>query len=275
MSYLAAAFGSLIKARVVDRLLRRGPASIGELAADVGASRQHIAAVVSELALLGIVCDIPGGDRRERRVGADPQHPFLEPLRILASDGGAWYEEPATWQLLLAKHFGRDWYIGGYAAIRRVMQPVDFESPSVLANVLKGRERKGDVRAVLRRASGVELTLREIPRIPPDVVPIDRSGTDVWFASPNRGFVEALGAGEIDLYGLMLCFVQGLREEVLDPARLLAVAAEEGVQGDIAALMKVARRIAPAKGPALPRHARPLTPAEKKAFDHAVNTVVG
>lgn len=275
MAYLPAVLGTALKGRVLERLLRRGPASIGQLALDVDATRQRVAAVVDELALLGVVRDEPGEDRRERVVHANHEHPFVEPLRVLAVDGAAWYETPETWERLLAERLGHDWYVGGYAAVRRVMQPIDFESPSVLLNVAE-EEPKADLVQALERAAGIRLRTRRIPHVPPEVVPLDRGGRDVWYAAPDRGFVEAWALQEIPLYGLLLCLVQGLHDRVLHVERLLAIAPAERVEGDVRALLAAVQERVPVPGPRRrARTARALRPEERAALDLAINTVVG
>lgn len=275
MAYLPAILGTVLKGRLLERLLRRGPGTLSELAVDLDASRQQLAKVVAELALLGVVREEPGKDRRVTVVSIDEEHPFIEPLRVLAMDGGAWFETPEAWQVLLARHYGRDWYVGGYAAIRRVMQPVDFEAPNVLANV-RAEERRIHIAAALRRASNVTLQVRRVETIPPEVVPVSTRGVEVWFATPERGFVEAWKLKEIPLYGLMLCLVQGLHDGVLDPQKLLKVAPAEKMDGEIRALLAAARERLPLREPAKPaKAARALAPAEREALVLAVNTVVG
>jgi len=275
VAYLPAVLGTPLKGRVLERLLRRGPGTVTELAADLDATRQQITKVVAELALLGVVREKPGEDRRTTVVSIDEEHPFVEPLRVLAMDGGTWYETPEAWQVLLARRYGQDWYIGGYAAIRRVMQPIDFEAPNVLANV-RAAEGKLDVASALQRASGIQLQVRRIEHIPPEVVAARARGVEVWFATPERGFVEAWKLKEIPLYGLMLCLVQGLHEAVLDPTKLMNVAPAEGMQSEVPTLLAAARERLPLRELARPLKAtRALKPSEKQALEQAINTVVG
>ena len=275
MAYLPAVLGTPLKGRVLERLLRRGPGTMTDLAADLEATRQQITKVVGELALLGVVREAVGKDRRTTVVSIDEEHPFIEPLRVLAMDGGTWYETPEAWQLLLARRYGQDWYVGGYAAIRRVMQPIDFEAPNVLANV-RAEKGKLDVASALQRASGIHLQVRGVEHIPPEVVPVQARGVNVWFATPERGFVEAWKLKEIPLYGLMLCLVQGLHEAVLDPAELLDVAPAERMEGEVRTLLAAARERLPLRELARAvKPARILKANEKKAFEQALNTVVG
>ena len=275
MAYLPAVLGTPLKGRVVERLLRRGPATLTQLAADLDASRQQVGTVVNELALLEVLKEEPGKDRRTVLVSLNEEHPFIEPLRVLAVDGGTWYETPEAWQGLLARRYGQDWYVGGYAAIRRVMQPTDFEAPNVLANLTRDEETL-DITSVLERACGIQLQFRRIGSIPPEVVPIQVQDVEVWFATPERGFVEAWKIKEIPLYGLMLCLVQGLHDAVLDPGALLAVAPSERMENEIRALLAAVRARLPARKPAAPiPPARPLKAKEKEALELALNTVAG
>lgn len=273
MTYLPAVLGSPLKGRVLERLLRRGPATLGELSKDVDASRQQVTVVVDELHLLGVVREEPGTDRRTRVVSVDETHPFLEPLRVLAVDAASYFERPEAWQALLARHYGEDWYVGGYAAVRRVMQPTDFEDPHVLVNLAREDDAL-DVPMILERAAGVKLQVRKVKSIPPEVVPVDASGRTVWFATPERGFVESWRLKEIPLYGLFLILVQGLHDGVLDTRKLLAAAPSERAEAEIQTLLHhVGERLARANLPPA-RAARALKPAEREALDHALNTVV-
>lgn len=275
MAYLPAVLGTPLKGRVLERLLRRGAGTVTELAADLDATRQQITKVVAELAFLGVVREQPGEDRRTTVVSIDEEHPFVEPLRVLAMDGGTWYETPEAWQVLLARRYGRDWYVGGYAAVRRVMQPIDFEAPNVLANV-RVEDGKLDIASALQRASQIQLQVRRIDHIPPEVVPTRARGVDVWFATPERGFVEAWKLKEVPLYGLMLCFVQGLHDAVLDPVKLLKVAPAERMEGEVRTLLATARERLPLRELVRPVKAvRALKANEKEAFEQALNTVVG
>lgn len=277
-----------MRARVLERLLRRGPATLSRIAADLDASRQNVSRAVDELAILQILKEAAGADRRATLVSVNEEHPFIEPLRVLAVDAATWFETPETWQSLLARRYGRDWYIGGYAAIRRVMQPTDFEAPNVLVNLLEREEKKPLASArrgrssapsplgAIERAAGIELRFRRVDRIPPDVLPVRRDGIDVWFATPERGFLEAWKLKEIPLYGIFLCLVQGLHDGVLDPNRILAIAPAEDVESDARALLAAARERLPLRELKFPlRATRPLKPAEKEAFEQALNTVVG
>lgn len=260
---------------MLERLLRRGPATISQLATDLDASRQNVSRAVDELVLLQLLGEAPGTDRRATIVSVNEKHPFLEPLRVLAVDGATWFETPETWQALLARRYGRDWYVGGYAAIRRVMQPIDFEAPNVLVN-LREKEAKPQLASVLERAAGVEFRFRHVDRIPPEVLPVKRDDVEVWFATPERGFIEAWKTKEIPLYGLLLCLVQGLHDAILDPKKLLAVAASENTESDARALLVAARERLPLRELKEPiRAARPLKAAEKDALEQALNTVVG
>lgn len=275
MVYLPAVLGTPLRARVLERLLRRGPAAISQLATDLDASRQNVSRAVDELALLQILREAPGKDKRATIVSVNEEHPFIEPLRVLAVDGATWFETPEAWQRLIARRHGRDWYIGGYAAIRRVMQPTDLEAPNVLVNIL-GKEEKPQLASVLERAAGIELRFRHVERIPPEVLPIRRDDIDVWFATPERGFIEAWKTKEIPLYGLFLCLVQGLHDAALDPKKLLAIAPSENAERDARTLLAAARErlhLRELKEPI--RATRPLKPAEKEALEQALNTVVG
>lgn len=275
MPCLPALLGTPLKARVVERLLRGGPAPLTDLAKDVEASRQQIRPVVAELVMLGILREVPTSDRRVRLLAIDEGHPFVEPLRVLAIDASAWYEAPETWQTLLAQRFGEDWYVGGYQALRRVMQPIDFEAPDALANVLKARaDDKGTTG--LERAANIRLRIRPVDHIPPEVVPVERAGATVWFATPERGLVEAWQLHEIPLYGLFLCLVQGIHDGVLDPDVILRVADSDQVADARAALTAVRARI-PMREPQTPiaRPARKLNREEQSALEQALNTVVG
>ncbi len=276
MGYLLAVLGTPLKGRLLERLLRRGPATHKELAEDLGASRQQVATVVAELHLLGVLVEAPlETDRRARLVSVNEQHPFIEPLRVLAIDAANHFARPETWQDLLARHYGDNWYIGGYAAIRRVMQPIDFESGNVLANLT---EKPGnlDVPANMNRAAGIHLRTRSIPHVPPEVIPVDRDGGRVWFATPERGFVEAWKLQEIPLYGLFLCVAQDIHDGALDAGEILAVAPSEDMADEMQVILTAVHgRLGRDDSPAVDRAPRPLTPAEQEALDHAINTVVG
>lgn len=277
MPYLPAVFSSPLKGRVLERLLRRGPATLTGLSRDLEASRQQVAAVVAELRLLGVVDEAPGEtDRRTRLVRVNEGHPFVEPLRVLAVDGAAFFEAPETWQRLLSRRFGEAWYVGGYAAMRRVMQPIDFEDDHVLVNLVGPDEV--DVPAVLERAAGIRLRTRRVDHVPPQVVPVERDGAVVWFATPERGFVEAWRLKEVPLYGLFLCLVQGLHEGALDARKLLDVAPGERMGPEVRTLLAAVRERVPLRGlegDDVVQAARALTREEREALDHAFNTVVG
>lgn len=275
MAFLAAAFGSPLRARVLERLLRGGPANLGQLAKDLEASRQNVSRVVDELAALQLVREEAGSDRRATFVRANEAHPFIEPLRILAQDGSEWYEDPTTWQTLLARRHERDCYIGGYAAIRRVLQPIDFDAPNVLVNTLH-KAAKPHATAAIERATGTRIRLRTVARIPPEVIPLQRGDVEVWFATADRGFVEAWTLKELQLYGLFLCLVQGLRDGVLDADGLLEVGRHDGAEGEIRTLLAAVRKHLPlGETRASVRGTRPLTAKERLALGQALNTVVG
>lgn len=274
MACLPGLAGAPLRAKVLEHVLRRGPATITDVARDLDASRQQVATVVDELALLGVLRVELGDDKRARVVRPDETFPFLEALRILAVDAAAWYETPHAWQRLLARHYGRDWYIGGYAAVRRVLQPIDFEAPNVLVNVVA--PERGDVRGALERAAGIQLQVREVKAIPPEVVKEARDGFDVWFATPERGFVEAWRLKEIPLYGLFLCLVQGLHDAALRPDELVKAAAGEKMEPEIRALLNAAREHLPIRELKKPfEKTRALKPNEQEALEAALNTVIG
>ncbi len=155
------------------------------------------------------------------------------------------------------------------------MQPIDFEAQNVLANV-HADEGKLDVASALQRASGIDLPVRRIEHIPPEVAPARARGVEVWFATPERGFVEAWKLKEIPVYGRMLCLVQGLHETVLDPTKLMNVAPAERMEGEIRTLLAEARERLPLRELARPEKAtRALKANEKQAFEQAIHTVVG
>lgn len=274
VTYLPAVLGSPVKVRVVERLLRRGPATIGEISRDIQASRQQVGVVVDELRFLGVLIEQPGEDRRMRVVGANEEHPFIEPLRILAVDAAGYYERPEAWQQLLSRQYGEDWYVGGYAAIRRVMQPIDFEDPHVLVNLAQEADTL-DVPAILERAAGVKVQVRKVNHVPPEVLPVAVGDRTIWFATPERGFVESWRLKEVPLYGLLLVLVQGLHDRVLDPGKLLAVAAAERAQADIETLLAHVHERHPLRDMTPPPARRALKAPEREALEHALNTVVG
>ena len=259
---------------MLERLLRGGAATLGELAKDLDASRQQVARTVNELALLDVLKEEQGSDKRAVLVAVNEGHPFIQPLRILAIDGGAWYETPEAWQTLLAKRFKGDWYVGGYAAIRRVMQPTDFEAPSVLVNIRETGEERLDVAAALERACRIQLKVRRVDAIPPEVVPVDVAQRPIWYATPARGFVEAWRTKEIPLYGLMLCFVQGLHDGVFVPIELLSVGRGERMEAEMRTLLAATPKTLLPEG-LIVRPGRALKPNERKVLDQALNTTVG
>lgn len=207
-------FGNATRVRLLRSLAREDNGlSQRAIAAKIGRSPASVNEVIHELIAIGIVTI-----DKKRKVKLDKAHPLFGPLvetldRFSSLEGYGKYLR----KVIEASNdrFEDRYYVGGYLAATRTIQPIDFNSTRCDLYVKGLRPMDSEWVKGLRKLSPYDVRLHDIDRIKNQVV--EHATLDdipCLLARPEIGVIQCLEDPGFPRYGAILLLVQLIEDTV-------------------------------------------------------------
>lgn len=229
LMFLPLLFGDQTRVAILELLIReRDGLSQRAIAARIGRSPSHVNNVIQAFAGLGIL-DQRHGRRVRLNEDASLFGPIMETLDRFAELQG---QGRLLRTVIRAANdrFGQRYFVGGYLAATKAIQPIDFHSDRCDLYV-KGLRRADETwKRPLDRLSPFQIHLH-----PAEMTAGHARNTDTiddepcWVATPEVGVVQCLQDPTFPRYGAFLLLIQALDEWSDERLMGLVLATEGGV----------------------------------------------
>ncbi|MBN1389257.1 MAG: hypothetical protein JXA22_01300 [Candidatus Thermoplasmatota archaeon] len=229
--------GTRTKVRLLHFIITSGPASRNGLATEISGSKHGTYRQIEELIGAGVLTE------KGKKVRLDPEFPYLDDLTnlILASDHYMNLIGDVLHRLDIL--FGNRYYIGGFQAAARTITPIDYVSDTILIQIRDLTERDRTRIKAIENISGIEIIPLNLDRMPLDMTRDRIHGIEVWTATVERGQIETFIHGDCTSYGAHLALLQNMMGGDIDLQRLMEIAKNAGMTGNMAAtLLRFSRR---------------------------------
>lgn len=267
-------FGTKTKIRIITALASADePKTRNQIVQECGGSVQGIYEQIEELIGAGIIKE------ENNKVSLDKDFPFYDDITNLILVTKSYLTDMKSVLSRIDEILSDGYYMGGFWGARQKIIPIDYETKSLRINILALNKKIKKRLIALSSISELNFILKNIEKMPKDVICAELFGAEIWVASIERGIIESLQFEDCSAYGAYLVMIQNLIDRTVEKEKLMEISKEYGLHEKILAALQAINKIAG-------RNIVPLTPDEEKiakrpsktemkAIKDAINTVIG